>query len=330
MRRRNFIALLGGAAATTLAPSARAQSTGRMRRVGILFAYPANDTVYQGRVRAFREELGKLGWKAGVNIEFDERWTTDNMDLVRNNVASLIESKPDAILTRGGRVLPLFRKLTRTIPIVVPGMSDPVATGFVESLARPNGNMTGFTFLQLGVFGKILELLKQIAPSTRRVALVFNADNPNTTIYRSLFEESAGKLSVEPIISPVRGLPDIERVLEDLAKQADSAVMFPTDLTLFTLRGKIASLVARSRLPAIYPERDYVESGGLASYGGDLGAFFRQAAGYVDRILRGERAGDLPVQQATAYQLALNQNAAKAIGLEFPPTILALADEVIE
>ena len=328
IRRREFIFTLGGAAAWPVV--ARAEQPERMRRVGILLAFPESDMLFQAHVRAFREELARLGWAADVNIQFEERWTTDNMDLVRSNAASLVESKPDVIVAQGGRVIPVLLQLTRSIPIVFPGANDPVGTGWVESLARPGGNLTGFAFFELTVFGKMLELLKQIAPATVRAALIFNPDNPNTALYRHLFETYAMPLGIDPIISPVRGLADIGRALEALKQQPNGAALVPTDLTIFAHREQVVSLIARHRLPAIYPERAYVVSGGLISYGADRGAMFRRAAEYVDRILRGEKPGDLPIQQPTKYDLVLNLKTAKALVLEVPDRLLIAADEVIE
>jgi putative tryptophan/tyrosine transport system substrate-binding protein len=329
IKRRNFITLLGGAAAAW--PHAtRAQQLQGMRRVGILMPFPKTDNESEIRVRAFRQELAKLGWTEGKNVQFDERWTTDNMDRVRAEAASLMASKPDAVIAIGGRVIPVLMQLSRSIPIVVPTASDPVGVGWIESLARPCGNVTGFAFLELSMFGKMLETLKQIAPATVRVAFMYNPDNPNTVYFRRSFETAIGPLAIEPAIVPIHELAEIERTLAGLADRGNAAVFFPPDVTLQALRADVVALVARHRLPAIYSDPAFPKMGGLAFYGADRLDLFRRSAGYVDRILRGEKPGDLPFQQPTKYQLILNLKTAKALGLEVPPTLLALADEVIE
>jgi putative tryptophan/tyrosine transport system substrate-binding protein len=328
MQRRDFITLLSGAAAWPLA--ARAQQAPRQRRIGILMPYPPSDTEWQSRVGALRQELQRLGWTPGGNIEFDERWTTDNMDLVRANAANLVELKPDIIVTLGGRVIPVLMQLTRTIPIVIPGAGDPVGSRYVENLARPGGNVTGFGLFEFSVFGKILETLKQITPAASRVALIYNPDNPNAVFYRRLFEDATGPLAVEPIVMPIHSIADIERAIEALAEQPNGGVFFPPDITISALRDQILAIVARRRVPAIYTDRIFVTSGGLVSYDADRTEIFRRAASYVDRILRGEKPGDLPFQQPTKYQLTINLKTAKALGLTIPQSLLATADEMIE
>jgi putative tryptophan/tyrosine transport system substrate-binding protein len=329
IRRREFIRLFGGAA-VAWPLSARAQPDERMRRVAILMPYPPTDAAFQARVRALRQELGKLGWTAGVNVQFDERWTTDNMELVRANAVGLLELQPNVVVAVGGRVIPILMQLTRTVPIVTPGGIDPVGVGWVESLARPGGNVTGFALMEPSVFGKMLEILKQIAPDRSRVALIHNPDNPNTAFYERWFEAFARPLGVEPIISRIHGIADIDRVIEGLAQQRNGSVLFSPDLTVQALREQVVATVARHRLPAIYWERLFIESGGLISYATDIIELFRRAASYVDRILRGEKASDLPYQQPTKYDLVINLKTAKALGLEIPANLLALADEVME
>ena len=293
-------------------------------------AIPPTDTEYQSRVGALRQELQRLGWTRGGNIEFDERWTADNMDLVRANAANLVELKPDVIVALGGRVIPVLMQLTRTVPIIISGAVDAVGEGFIESLVRPGGNVTGFATMEFSVLGKILETLKQIAPATSRVAMIYNPDNPSTVQFRRLFESFAGPLSVHPVDAPIRGIADIERVIKALAEQTNGGVFFPPDFTTLALRDQVTALVARHRLPAIYTDRVFVTSGGLVSYDADRTVTFRGAASYVDRVLRGEKPGDLPFQQPTKYQLMINLKTAKTLGLNIPPTLLALADEVIE
>src|SRR5262245_31196326 len=329
MERREFIKLIAsGVAAWPLA--ARAQQGARVRRVGIVMPYPKGDSEYEARVRAFKQELAKLGWTDGGNIRFDEHWTTDNMDMVRAHAAAVVASNPDIIVTTGGRVTPVFMRLTRSIPIVLPTASDPVGVGYAQSLARPGGNVTGFTSLELSMLSKSLEILKQIAPAIVRVALIYNPDNPNSVHYRRISEAASAPLAIEIIDLPIHSLADIDRAVTNLADRQNSGIFFLPDLTITALRDDVVSLVARRRIPAIYSEPFFVKLGGLAYYGADRMEGFRRTADYVDRILRGEKPGDLPFQQPTKYELMLNRTAAKALGLELSPALLALADEVIE
>ena len=310
MKRREFITLLGGVAAWPLA--ARAQQGERVRRIGILMPYPKGDPEMGIRVRAFREELGKLGWTDGANVQFDERWTADHMDRVWAEAASLIASNPDAILATGGRVIPVLVQLSRSIPIVIPGASDPLGVGWATSLARPGRNITGFTSFEVSIYGKTLALLKQIAPAITHVAFIYNPDNPNTVIYKRTVEDAAGPLAVESIAVPIHGFAEIDRAVAALADRQNSGILFPGDLTTIALRDEIVALIARQRLPAIYSDPAFMRAGGLAFYGPDRIDLYRRSAGYVDRILRGEKAGDLPFQQPTKYQFIINIKAAKA------------------
>jgi putative ABC transport system substrate-binding protein len=328
LRRRDFIAALGGAAAW---PSvARAQEGERMRRIGILMPYPPTDVDNRSRLDALKQELQQLGWMRGRNIEFDERWTTDNMDLVRANAANLVELRPDVIVASGGRVIPILVRITRTVPIVLPGTVDPVGNGWVKSLARPGGNITGFAFMEFSIFGKLLDLLKQLAPGTVRVGLVFNPDNPSNVPFRREIRNFAGPLGIEPVVFPIHGLSDIDRAIVTMAQQPNTAVFFLPDLTILAMAQQVVELVRQRRLPTIYTDLIYVRHGGLAFYGVDRADLYRRAAGYIDRILHGEKPGDLPFQQPTKYQFVINLKAATALGINVPPTLLALADEVIE
>jgi putative tryptophan/tyrosine transport system substrate-binding protein len=329
MKRRDFISLLGGAAAAWPL-AARAQHGDRVRRIGIVMPYAKGDSEIDARLRAFKQELGKLGWTDGGNVQFDERWTTDNMDSIRAHAATLVASNPDVIVATGGRVVPILMRLSDSIPMVLPGASDPVGVGWAKSLARPGGNVTGFTNFELSMLGKALEILKQIAPATVRVALIYNPDNPNSAFYRRISETASGPLAVEPIDVPIHGLADIDRAVTSLADRRNSGVFFLPDITINALREQVVGLVARRRLPAIYSESFFVKIGGLAFYGTDRIDQFRRSAGYVDRILRGEKAGDLPFQQPTKYEFIINLKAAKGLGLELSPALLTLADEVIE
>jgi putative ABC transport system substrate-binding protein len=252
------------------------------------------------------------------------------MDRVRVNAASLMASNPDVVVATGGRVVPVLMRLSRSIPIVLPTSIDPVGIGWAESLARPGGNITGFTILELSMFGKTLEILKQIAPTTTRVGLIYNPDNPNSVVYRRAIKSFASRLAVEPLDLPIHGLADLERAVASLADRGNAGVFFVPDITTNALRADVVPLVGRHRLPAIYSEPMFVKRGGLAYYGADRLDLYRRAAGYIDRILHGEKPAELPFQQPTKYQLLLNLNAAKALGLELSPTLLALADEVIE
>ena len=328
MRRREFITLLSGAAAWPLA--ARAQQRERVRRVAIVMPYAKGDSEHEARVRAFTQELAKLGWADGGNIRFDEHWTTDNMDIVRTHAADVVASNPDIIVTIGGRVVPVFMRLTRFIPVVLPYGSDPVGVGYAQSLAHPGGNVTGFTSFELSMLGKSLEILKQIAPAIVRVALIYNPDNPNTAYYRRISHAASAPLALEVIDLPIHTLADIDRAVTNLADRGNSGIFFLPDLTTNALRDDVVGLVGRRRVPAIYSEPFFVKLGGLVFYGPDRMEGFRGAAGYVDRILRGEKPGDLPFQQPTKYEFMINRTAAKALGLELSPALLAIADEVIE
>jgi putative tryptophan/tyrosine transport system substrate-binding protein len=252
------------------------------------------------------------------------------MERVRAEAAALVASNPDIMIASGGRLVPVLMRLTRSIPIVLPGASDPVGVGWAQSLARPGGNVTGFTNFELSMLGKSVEILKQIAPATVRVALIYNPDNPNSLFYRRISESASAPLSIEPIDSPIHSLADIERIIASLADRGNSGIFFLPDITTNALRDNVVVLVARHRLPAIYSESFFVKLGGLAFYGTDRIEQFRRAAGYVDRILRGEKPGDLPFQQPTKYNLMINLRTAKALGLDIPAGVLAIADEVIE
>jgi len=328
VKRREFITLVGGAAAWPLA--AHSQHAERMRRVGILMPYAPSDIDARARVRAFREELRKNGWVSDINVQFDERWTIDNLDLIRSAATNLVELKSDVIVATGGRVIPVLAQTTRSIPIVVPGGIDPVGRGYAESLARPGGNITGFATMELSVIGKMLQTLKEIAPHLSRVTIISNPDNAAGAFITRSAQAAAGPLGIEMVPAPIRGLADIERVVAEAAMRPDSGVFVPLDLTINPVMEQTVAAIARHRLPAVYAERIAIPLGGLVFYGVDRIDIFRRAAGYVDRILKGEKPGDLPYQQPTKYELVLNRKAAKALGLEIPTKLLFTADEVIE
>ena len=328
MRRREFITLLGGAVAWPL--TARAQQPHRTRLVGILMPFPESDEAQQTRFRAFRQQLTKLGWSEGSNVQLDVRWTTDNMDLVQAATSDLVKLKPDVIASTGDRVIPVLTQLTRSIPIVAIA-SDFLGSGFVESLAHPGGNVTGFSLIEFSVIGKMVETLKRMAPGTSRVGMIYNPDNPVGAVYLNSFKAVAAQLAVQSIDLPVHGPADIERAIGSLAEQPNGGFITPPDLTVAALATEITTLAARHSVPAIYSGSPfYVRRGGLASYGPDILDVYRRQAAYVDRVLRGEKPGDLPIQQPTNYQLAINLKTAKALGISVPLTLLALADELIE
>ena len=326
MKRREFMLGLGGLVACPTI--AQAQQKERMRRIGILMPFPKSEH-FSAVVRVFRQELLKLGWSESDNVEFDERWSTDNMDMVRADAASLVEQKPDVIFTVGDRVTKVFMKLTSSIPIVVGAVSDPIAVGAAESLARPGHNLTGFSLTESSMFGKMLEILKRIAPGISRVGIMYNPDNSvAATAYRQWFELSARQLGIQPVNLTVHDAAEIEHAIAGIAEQRDGGVLLPPDLTTSRYHTEIVTSMARHGIPAIYWNRDF--SGGLVIYGPDLLENYRQSAGYVNRILRGEKPGDLPFQQPTTYRLLINVKTAKGLGLTVSPMLLTSADEVIE
>jgi putative ABC transport system substrate-binding protein len=329
MRRREFMSLVGGAAATWPL-AARAQQDERMRRVGILMPFSPSDKEIQNRVQAFKEELRNRGWTAGANVQFDERWTTDNMDLIHAAATNLLELKPDVVVAVGGRVIPILMKITGSIPIIIPGGTNPVERGWVKSLAQPGGNVTGFAIAELSIIGNMLQTLKEIAPNTSHAAMIYNPDNPEAGRFGRSFEDAAGSLAIQPTIAHVHGLADIEQVIKTVAEQSNGGLFFAPDLTVSAHSQQIVAIVAQHRVPSIYSERVFVNIGGLMSYGTDRVDLYRRTASYVDRVLRGEKPGDLPYQQPTKYELIINLKTAKAFGLTVPPSLLACADEVIE
>jgi ABC-type uncharacterized transport system substrate-binding protein len=328
MRRREFITLLSGAAASWPL-AARSQQTDRARRIGILMAQAADDPDGQARVAAFLQALQGLGWVEGRNVRFDYRWGGGDVDR-RRDAAELVALAPDVILASGGQVMGPLREATRTLPIVFTQTPDPVGAGFVASLARPGGNTTGFTNFEYGVSGKWLEVLKEIVPGITRAAVLRDATNPAGTGQWGAIQAVALPLGVE--ISPidVRERGEIERGVSAFAAGSNRGLIVSSSGLAILHRELIIALAARHRLPAVYPFRFYAVGGGLISYGPDPIDPHRRAAGYVDRILKGEKPADLPVQAPTKYELVINLKTAKAIGIEVPPSLLARADEVIE
>jgi putative tryptophan/tyrosine transport system substrate-binding protein len=327
MKRREFITLLGGVAASPLA--ARAQQE-RMRRIGALNDYGETDPVGQTQFAAFRDELGKLGWTDGRNVRIDYRAAALDSDAVRTYAAEIIATRPDVVLAAGATITAALQRASRSVPIVFVNATDPVGGGLVASLARPGGNTTGFTQFEFGLSAKWLELLKEIAPAITRVAVIRDPTARTGGGQLGAIQAVAPSLGVDltPIDPHEPG--DIERALAAFASDRKGGLVATTSRLARAHRDLIIALAARHRLPAVYPFRVYVADGGLVSYGPDSTDAYRRAAGYVDRILKGEKAADLPVQAPTKYQLVVNTKTAKGLGLDIPASVLARADEVIE
>ena len=326
--RRSFITLLGGAAATWPI-AARGQQPERMRRIGVLLPAAADDAAYQTRAAGFVQRLGELGWIDGRNVRIDIHWAPNAAE-IRRHATELAVIAPDVILANGAQPLEQLRQLTRTVPIVFVGVVDPVGAGYVESLARPGGNITGFTNFEYSLSAKWLELLKEIAPGVTRAAVLRDPTVASGSGQFGVIQAMASLLGVE--VSPIdpREAQEIERAVTAFASKPNGClIMTPTAFSTIH-RELIIALAARHRLPAIYPFGYFVTGGGLISYGPDIMDQYRRAAGYVDRILKGEKPADLPVQAPTKYELVLNLKTAKALGLDVPATVLARADEVIE
>ena len=329
MRRREFIGLVGGAAVTLpLAP--RAQQTERMRRIGVFMNLAANDPQSSKQISAFLDGLRERGWTSGRNLQIEYRWAADDTRLYHKHAQELIAIAPDVLLVGGGTATGILQQLTSTIPIVFVEASDPVNRGLVASLAQPGGNITGFTQFEFSIGGKWLELLKQITPSVRRAAVIRDPTQSSAVGQFAAIQALAPSLGVE--ISPIdaREISAIEQAMTAFARGANGGMIVTATGNARRHRETIISLAARFKLPAVYPYRYYVADGGLASYGPDVAEECRLAAGYVDRILKGEKAADLPVQAATKYATIFNLKTAKAIGLTMPQNLLATADEVIE
>jgi ABC-type uncharacterized transport system substrate-binding protein len=327
MKRRAFITLLGGAAATWPL-AARAQE--RVKRVGVLLPGSADNPEYQARLAAFHQGLAVLGWTIGRNVHIETRWATSNAAALRKHAAELAALAPDVILANGSAAVAPLLEATRTVPIVFAIVPDPVGGGFVDSLARPGGNATGFTLYEYGISAKWLELLKEIAPGVRQVAVLRDAGLSVGAGQFGAMQSVAPSFGVELRPIDVLDAPEIERAITAFARSANGGLVVTGSALAVTHRETIAALAARHKLPAVYSGRFYVTVGGLLSYGPDFLDQFRQAAGYVDRILKGEKPADLTVQAPTKYELVPNLKTAKALGPDIPPTLLARADEVIE
>jgi putative tryptophan/tyrosine transport system substrate-binding protein len=328
MRRREFIAAVGGAFAWPLC--SRAQQGERVRRVGILLPAAADDAVYQAWLGAFLQALALLGWTIGRNLRIDIRWATADSAGIRKHAAELAALAPDVILAHGSSTVGPLLQVTRNVPIVFPVAADPVGAGFVASLARPGGNATGFMNYEYGLSGKWLELLKQIAPHVTRVAVPRDTTTPTGPAQFGIIQAAAPSLKVEANPINVTAAPEFERAIAEFARTPNGSLIVTPSSFANIQRDLIIALAARHKLPAVYYERFFVAAGGLVSYGPDYIDQYQRAAGYVDRILKGEKVADLPVQSPTKYETVINAKTAKALGLDIPPTLLARADEVIE
>jgi putative tryptophan/tyrosine transport system substrate-binding protein len=330
MRRREFITLLSGAASWPFA--VHAQQNDRMRRIGVLMAHPESDPEFQQYADTFREGLRKLGWIEGRNVSFDFRWgALDDADIRTRSAKELVRLQPDLILTQNTPPTASMLQQTRSIPVIFVIVADPVGSGFVQSLSRPGGNATGFTIMEPTIAGRWVQLLREIAPHVTRAALLFNpATAPYAEIYIRPFKGAANSFSLEAISTPVHDEAELESVIAAEARAPNSGLVVIPDGFLNVHRKIIVSLTARHKLPAIYPWPFFPEIGGLLSYGSEQRDEFRLAAAYADRILKGEKPADLPVQAPTEYKLVINLETAKSLGLPVSPQLQQLADKLIE
>jgi putative ABC transport system substrate-binding protein len=328
MKRREFITLLGGAA-VSWPLAARAQQPERIRRIGVLVPAASSTPAWQAFVGAFREGLQKLGWSEGRNVLIVERWGAD-AEKLRSHAADLVGLAPDVILAGAASATRPLQRETSIIPIVFANASDPVANGFVASVARPGGNITGFANYEPVIAVKWLELLKQIAPHVVRVAFIYDPANPAGAQYLHAIETAASSFGVRMVGTAVRTAEEIERAIDVLAREPNGGLIVAWGPTTISHQTLVIALAAHNRLPAVYPTREAAQAGGLTSYGVNTNELFRSAASYVDRILKGERPGDLPVQFATKFELVINLKTANSLGLDPPIQLLARTDEVIE
>jgi len=328
MRRREFITLIGGAAAWPLA--ARAQQGERVRRIGVLMNLTVDDPDTSVRITALAQGLQQLGWTIGRNVRMDYRWGAVDADRSRRYAAELVALAPDIILAVASPAVAAVQQATRTVPIVFVNVADPVGAGFVDSLAQPGGNATGFIVYEYGISAKWLQLLKEIAPQLKQVAVLRDAAIAAGPAQFGIIQAAAPSFGVEARPVGVRDADEIERAVTAFARSSNCGLIVTGSPLTAVHRDLIIALAARHRLPAVYPFRYYATSGGMVSYGPDTTDTFWRAADYVDRILKGEKPADLPVQAPTKYELVINLKTARALGLEIPPTLLARADEVIE
>jgi putative ABC transport system substrate-binding protein len=328
MRRRDLITLLGAAAAWPLA--ARTQPAERMRRIGVFTPYDENDPLVKTYISAFTQALAGLGWTESGNVRVDLRWHGEDTNQIQTLAQELVGLHPDIILVSSTAATVALQRETRTIPLVFANVTDPVASGVVARLDRPSGNITGFASFEATLGGKWLELLSEIAPRLKRVAIMFNPDTSPASAYMPSLETAARSLKIEQIIGPIHGDEEVERAIIALGREPGGGLVVMPDVFMFTHRAPIILAAARNNVPAVYSLPDFVRDGGLLSYGPDRVDNFRRAATYVDRILRGAKPGDLPVQFPAKYEMAMNLKTAKALGLTVPQSILLRADKVIE
>jgi putative ABC transport system substrate-binding protein len=328
IRRRDFIAGLGGAAAWPVV--AHAQQPQRLRRIGVLTPGDENDPLAKYRVPAFTQALADSGWTDGRNLRIDLRWGSGDIYRMRALAQELVGLQPDIIVTSGTPATVAVQRETRTIPIVFVNVGDPVASGIVPRLNQPSGNITGFGILEVSLGGKWLELLSEIAPGLKRAAILFNPDMGIASAYMPSLETAARSLKVEQIIKPVHSDVEIEAAITALGREPGGGLVVIPEAFAFVHRGPIISAAARNSVPAVYAESFFARDGGLLSYGADQVDTYRRGATYVDRILRGEKPGDLPVQFPTKFEMVVNRKTANALGLAVPPSIMLRADEVIE
>jgi putative tryptophan/tyrosine transport system substrate-binding protein len=328
MRRREFISLISGVAAWPLV--ARAQQPNRMRRIGVLMNLAEDDPATKARVAAFRQGLEKRGWSEGPNIHIDYRFAGTSAERIPAFAKELVGMQPDVLFAQSTVAAAELQRETRAIPIVFINVSDPVGAGFIANMGRPGGNLTGVLHLEGGVIGKWLAMLKEIAPRLARAAVMGNRKTASLDYFVRSAQAVAPSFAVEVVASHVETAADIERAIESIARVPDSGLIFPPDSLTITHRDLIIALTARHHLPAVYPIHLFVAAGGLMSYGTDQDAMFRLAAFYVDRILRGDKPAELPVQAPTKFETSVNLKTAKALGLTVPPGLLVAADEVIE
>jgi putative ABC transport system substrate-binding protein len=329
MKRRDFITLLGGAA-VPWPLAARAQQRERMRRIGVLLPATADDSRFQTFLGAFLQAEALLGWAIGRNVQIDTRWATANVAEIRRHAAELVALAPDVILAHGDSTVGPMLQATRTVPVVFPVVTDPVGAGYVDSLARPGGNATGFLSFEYSISGKWLELLKEIVPGATRVAVLRDSVQGSSTSQFAVIQAAAPSFRMEVNPINMRDTGEIERAIAAFARSPNGGLIVTASGAANIHRDLIVTLAARHKLPAVYYERFFAAGGGLISYGPDYIDQYRLAAGYVDRILKGEKPADLPVQAPTKYELVVNLKTARALGLEIPPSVLARADEVIE
>jgi putative ABC transport system substrate-binding protein len=330
MRRREFIAAIGSAA-VGWPLAVRAQQPERIRRIGVLFG-GSNDANFRSKFAVFEQMLQQLGWIDGRNIEFNIRWGGNDAERIMTEARELVRARPDVILVGPTNALVPLKKETDIIPIVFVQVSDPLGQGIVESLARPTGNVTGFSNLEFSLIGKYLQILKEIAPGTTRIGVMIHTSNAVSANWFRMFNSVAPSFAIEPITAPVRDRADIERTIESLARGPDGGLILPSDTFVEnpSVRKFIVGLTALHRLPALYPNPEFVRDGGLVSYGIDQLDQYRGAASYVNRILKGETPADLPVQQPAKFALVINLKTARSLGLTVPMSLQASADEVIE